>query len=151
MSTLDAILNYIPISDRIATAGQPTPEQFEAIRAAGYKVVINLAMPTSTNALPNESQIVESLGMDYIPMPVEWEHPTQTDVEQFFSVMQAHVAQPVFVHCAMNMRVSAFMYLYRQLYQQVDEPTARRDMERIWQPNPTWQSLIDHVLVLRVQ
>ena len=44
------------------------------------------------------------------------------------------------------MRVSAFVYLYRVLRQGVDESTARNDLHRIWQPNPTWQAFIDTAL-----
>lgn len=60
--------------------------------------------------------------------------------------MQANQAQKVFVHCAMNMRVSAFMYLYRRIQQQIDEATAKADLNKIWQPNQQWQQFIDQVM-----
>jgi hypothetical protein len=43
------------------------------------------------------------------------------------------------------MRVSAFMYLYRQLYEGVSETVARQDLHQIWQPNPTWQAFMQTV------
>ncbi|HEY9737484.1 MAG TPA: protein tyrosine phosphatase family protein [Trichocoleus sp.] len=138
-----SIYNFLPISDAIATAGQPTEAQFEAVQQSGYEVVINLAMPTARNALPNEQARVESLGMTYIPIPVVWENPTQADLEQFFEAMAVHQGKKVFVHCAANMRVSVFMYLYRRLRLGLDEAKARPDLERIWQPNPTWQQFIE--------
>lgn len=67
---LTEICNFLQLSNSIATAGQPTIEQFAAIKQAGYSVVINLALPTSTNAIPNEQQIVESQGMEYMAIPV---------------------------------------------------------------------------------
>ncbi|RZM83034.1 phosphatase [Leptolyngbya iicbica LK] len=139
------IYNYLPISERLATAGQPTAEQFAAIAQADFAVVINLALPTSTNALPDECAVVEAQGMTYYPIPVEWEYPTLRDFQQFATVMAQHAEQKVFVHCAMNMRVSTFVYLYRCL-RGVPRDTAAADLAKIWQPNETWQNFIDTVL-----
>ncbi|MBW4474161.1 MAG: protein tyrosine phosphatase family protein [Stenomitos rutilans HA7619-LM2] len=141
-----AIPNFLQISETVATAGQPTEAQIAAIQAAGYRVVINLALPSSTNALPHEQALVEAQGMIYVHIPVLWEAPALADVEQFFSTMQAHAEQPRFVHCAKNMRVSAFMYLYRRLYEGVDEMIARRDLQSIWIPNDRWQAFIAQVV-----
>ena len=110
-SSLETIPHFLRLSDRIGTAGQPSAEQFAAIQEAGYEVVVNLRPPADT--LPNERDLVESSGMAYVSIPVIWDAPTVEDVEQFFATMQANEDKRVFVHCAMNMRVSAFMYLYR--------------------------------------
>lgn len=148
MSTgnLSEIYNYLPLSDSIGTGGQPTVEQFAELKKAGYEVVVNLALSTSTNAIPNEAEIVKSEGMAYVHIPVEWENPTLEDIQQFFATLQANADKKVFVHCAMNMRVSAFMYLYRRLQQQIDEEAARRNLEEIWTPNPTWEQFISQIL-----
>ena len=78
------ILNYLPISDTLATAGQPVRQQFRDIKAASYDLVINLAMPDSPNALPDEAELVAAHGMEYIHIPVVWEKPTADDLERFF-------------------------------------------------------------------
>jgi lipopolysaccharide biosynthesis regulator YciM len=54
--------------------------------------------------------------------------------------------EKVFVHCARNMRVSAFVFLYRVLRQGVPADEALPDLLAIWQPNETWQRLIDAAL-----
>ena len=41
---LENIYNFVQISDRVATAGQPTEIQYPTIAAAGYQTVINLAL-----------------------------------------------------------------------------------------------------------
>jgi hypothetical protein len=41
---IDDISNFLWLSDRIATAGQPTIEQYVNIVGAEYQVVINLAL-----------------------------------------------------------------------------------------------------------
>jgi len=143
---METIQNFVQINDRLATAGQPTIEQFTAIRDAGYTVVINLAVPTSEGAIANEREIVESLGMQYFHIPVVWDNPTIEDFNQFSNVMQAHSDQSVFVHCAKNMRVSAFVYLYRRSHQNMSEEEARADLNKIWQPNPTWQTFMQTAL-----
>ncbi|BAU15130.1 hypothetical protein LEP3755_56870 [Leptolyngbya sp. NIES-3755] len=151
---MELIANFVQINDRLGTAGQPTIEQFTAIRDAGYTVVINLAVPTSEGAvtqacakgIANEREIVESLGMQYFHIPVVWDNPTIEDFNQFSNVMQTHSDQSVFVHCAKNMRVSAFVYLYRRSHENISEEEARADLNKIWQPNPTWQMLMKTVL-----
>ncbi|GAB4234527.1 MAG: protein tyrosine phosphatase family protein [Elainellaceae cyanobacterium] len=143
---LSNIYHFLPISETIATAGQPTADQFAAIQRAGYQVVVNLALESSTNALPNEQELVEAQGMRYVHIPVIWEDPTFADFDRFSEVMQDTQDQKVFVHCAANMRVSAFMYLYRRLHQDISHEQAVQDLQQIWQPNPTWQQFIDQVL-----
>jgi protein tyrosine phosphatase (PTP) superfamily phosphohydrolase (DUF442 family) len=143
---LEPIHNYIQISEKIATAGQPTESQFADIRNAGYEVVVNLAMPNSTNAIAHEQDLVEAQGMEYIYMPVVWEEPKLEDIDRFFSTLEQNSDRPVFVHCALNMRVSAFVYLYRLVKQQTSDEIAKADMNRIWEPNEIWQAFIDRVI-----
>jgi uncharacterized protein (TIGR01244 family) len=144
-NSIEEIYNYLKISDSIATAGQPTEAQFSTIKESGYQVVVNLARPDSPNALPNEQAIVESLGMQYIHIPVIWENPTLEDISRFFSVMETNADKSVFVHCAANMRVSSFVYLYRLVRTGMSEEQARQDLHRIWTPNETWQTFIQQV------
>lgn len=142
---MEDIYNFLKISDAIATSGQPTAAQFSAIQESGYQVVVNLAPPTSSKALSNEKQIVESQGMQYVNIPVEWENPTVEDVTEFFNVMEANTDKKVFVHCVANMRVSAFMYLYRRLREDINESEAKKDLHKIWMPNQNWQKFIQEV------
>jgi protein tyrosine phosphatase (PTP) superfamily phosphohydrolase (DUF442 family) len=66
---LQQILNFLPVTEDLGTAGQPAPEQFRSIAAAGHEVVINLAMPDSTGALPDEAELVQQQGLAYIHIP----------------------------------------------------------------------------------
>lgn len=140
---LSEIINFLQISDKLVTAGQPTVKQFRAIADADYETVINLALPTSEGAIANEAQLVQSLGMEYIAIPVNWESPTIADLDKFLQAMEQRQQQKIFVHCAKNMRVSAFVYLYRRLHLNCDRGQAIADLHKIWQPNETWQKFID--------
>ncbi|MFH7030052.1 MAG: protein tyrosine phosphatase family protein [Heteroscytonema crispum UTEX LB 1556] len=145
-SKIEDIYNFLKISDRIATSGQPTQEQFTAIKESGYQVVVNLALAESPNALPDEKQIVETQGMQYVHIPVMWENPTLENVTDFFKVMEANTTQKVFIHCAANMRVSAFMYLYRRIHQGINHEDAKKDLNKMWVPNEIWQKFIEQVI-----
>jgi protein tyrosine phosphatase (PTP) superfamily phosphohydrolase (DUF442 family) len=145
---LEQIANFLQISARLATAGQPTIEQYPTIAAAGYQVVINLALADSPGALVDEAAVAGDLGLEYFRIPVEWTAPTQSDFQAFRSVMDAHSDRQVFVHCAANKRVSVFVYLYR-ICQGTDEIIARRDLAKIWTPEPIWQDFIDTIALDR--
>lgn len=140
---LNTILNYIPLQPLLATAGQPTVSQFPLIAQAGFKLVINLALPTSHNAIPEEADIVTRLGMNYLHIPVIWEQPTVENLEQFFSVLEQHAHTKKFIHCAMNMRVSVFMLLYFVIKKGWRYADALNNVREIWQPDTVWQSFIE--------
>lgn len=141
---IENIANFLQISDRLATAGQPTVEQYSAIVSAGYRVVINLALNDSPNALADEGSIARELGLEYIQIPVEWNAPTIEDFQAFRTTMDTHLEDKIFVHCAANKRVSAFVYLYR-ICHGVDESIARQDLTKIWTLNEIWAKFIDRV------
>lgn len=138
----NGIREYYRVSDRLATSGQPTPQEFAAIADRGYRVVINLATSSSTNALPNEGAIVTDLGMMYVQIPVAWENPRLEDIELFFNIMQSCDRLRVWVHCAKNMRVSCFIYLWQKYALQLPEERASYPMNQIWQPTGVWQQFI---------
>ncbi len=139
------ILNYYQVNDRVSTSGQPTKEQFQLIADAGYQVIINLALSSSTNAIADEGAIVTNLGMVYVQIPVLWEHPSVKEVELFFNVMRSFLNYRVWVHCAKNMRVSCFIYFWQKYVFQLSEDTALYPMQKIWQPKGVWQQLIKEV------
>jgi protein tyrosine phosphatase (PTP) superfamily phosphohydrolase (DUF442 family) len=62
---IEDIYNFRQLTDRIATAGQPTMSQYPAIATAGYQTVINLAVAESTNALPDEGAIAAKFGLEF--------------------------------------------------------------------------------------
>jgi len=140
---INNIQDYYQINENLATSGQPTPEQFQSIADVGYRVIINLAMSSSTNALANEGAIVTDLGLVYVQIPVVWEHPRLEDVRLFFQVMESFADQQIWVHCAKNMRVSCFIYLWQKYVLQLSDQIAMYPMKEIWQPTGVWQELIE--------
>ena len=123
----------------------PTAGQMESAAEAGVQVVINLALKTSQGALENEDALVESLGMKYIQIPVEWSEPTRQNLEDFFNAMDAHKDDNILVHCQANYRASSFVMLYRIHRLGWKKEDAIPVMERMWNPEdfPVWQKFIE--------
>lgn len=139
---MNKILNYVKINELISTSGQPKIEELELIANEGFEVVINLAMPTTSNALENEDKIVASLNMSYIHIPVDFENPKLSDLKLFLNILQALGANKVWIHCAKNYRVSAFMYVYHKYI--LHTPFEQIDLSifDMWQPSLVWQELM---------
>ncbi|GAC1626846.1 MAG: hypothetical protein NVS9B10_15210 [Nevskia sp.] len=133
------------IGERLLTAGQPSAEEFKTLKVIGVDTVINLALESSADALPDERAIVEATGMRYVHIPVVFDAPTVADFERFCAAMDAAKDGTVFVHCIANQRVSVFVYLYRLLKLGVPEPVALADLQKVWTPDANWQALIGAV------
>ncbi|MGI9245592.1 MAG: GNAT family N-acetyltransferase [Steroidobacteraceae bacterium] len=135
-----------PVDELLWTSGQLSLGDIGQLPGLGFEAVVNLAPPTSSNALPGEAEAVSRLGLSYVQIPVPWEAPGTQHFEQFCGVMQGLAGRRVWVHCAKNMRVSAFVYLYRRLRRQEPDELARHPMDEVWEPDPVWRRFIDEQL-----
>jgi protein tyrosine phosphatase (PTP) superfamily phosphohydrolase (DUF442 family) len=144
-SNLHEIYNYRRAEEHIATAGQPTAEQLAAVAVAGCSTVINLGLHGADYALPDERSTVESLGMQYVHIPVIWERPTPEDLARFSGVMSTLEGQDLFVHCAANVRVTVFLALDRVTRQGWAAERAMATVDLATLP-PAWQQFISDVL-----
>ena len=142
---MNDILNFFQSTERIGTAGQPTAEQFRDIADAGYAAVINIAMHDSEGAIPEEGNIVASLGMDYVHIPVPFDAPSAEHLRRFFGAMNTLEGEKVFVHCALNMRVSVFMYKYLTLVEGRAPVDSESPILAGWRNNmdEAWQGILD--------
>lgn len=145
---LEDIYNFLPLTDMLFSSGMPTADQMAEISKSGVELVINLALPTSENALPNEADLVMSLGMKYIGIPVEWEKPTRQNLEDFMNAMDADKENKILVHCQANYRATSFITLYRILQLGWSRENALKDLRRIWNPDeyPVWKKFIEENL-----
>ena len=142
---LHGIYNYRRAEEHIATGGQPTVEQLVAVAAAGCSTVINLALHDADYGLADERGTVESLGMDYVHIPVIWERPTREDLACFSERMRTLEGQDLFVHCAANVRVTVFIALDRAIRQGWPTERAMAPVDVASLP-PVWQQFILDVL-----
>ena len=142
-NTIEDTYNYLKIADSLTTSGQPTEKQFHLIKKSNYETVINLA-PTSVleNSLKTEQLLLQELEIEYIHIPVDFKNPTEEDFQKFSNCLQASQDQKVWVHCAANARVSAFIYRYRCSVLGEDEEMAKIDLQKIWEPIGVWKKFI---------
>ena len=145
---VEQIYNHRAIDERLGSSGQPTEAQLADIAAAGYTTVINLALHDDPRySLPDEAGTVASLGMRYVHIPVQFARPTRDDLKTFFDAMEAHRGDKVWVHCAANLRVTAFLGLYWALRERQGRDQAFALMREVWrQPDPVWAAFIDDAL-----
>ena len=142
-NSVGEIYNYRCAAADLATSGQPREDQLTAIAEAGYDVVINLALHDDPRySLKDEASSVRRLGLEYIHIPVQFGAPTESDLLKFFDAMDRHKHRRVWVHCAANMRVTAFVGLYRRMREGWPEERAFALLREIWQPDEVWSQFI---------
>ena len=133
------LVNYHEYSPQLLSSGQPTREQFPAIKAAGVEAIINLAPVTDPASLADEHEIVRGLGIAYTHIPVDWEKPGLTDYARFLAAMREYAGKRVLVHCYAGSRASAFVYLYRVREQAAPTQAAREVMVELWDYSPGYE------------
>jgi protein tyrosine phosphatase (PTP) superfamily phosphohydrolase (DUF442 family) len=141
------IYQYRQAAPDLATSGQPREEQLSLIAASGYEVVLNLALHDDPRySLADEAASVRRLGLEYVHIPVPFDSPTQEHLTKFFEAMDARKGKRIWLHCAANLRVTAFIGLYRQLREGWPTDRAFELMNDVWKPNPVWEQFIDRQL-----
>ena len=141
---VENIYNYYKVPGLYETSGQPTSSQLKLLIKKGYEVIINLAQDSIVGKVAfNEEGILESSGIIYIHIPVDFDNPKESDFENFVSIIKKYKNKKLFVHCAANMRVSAFTYRYRRDILNLKHDEIIKDLEKIWKPNKVWKSFLN--------
>jgi uncharacterized protein (TIGR01244 family) len=146
MPDLSFLPNFLEVSPRLLTSAQPLNADFARLAENGIEVIINLATPNATSYNSDEAKLVLEQGLTYVHLPVVWAVPQRRDFEAFAALLSVYKNNTVLVHCAMNMRVSAFVYAYRVKIEGEEERLARARMEEIWTPNEVWRDFLSELL-----
>ena len=141
--SVEEIKNFIQVNERLGTGGQPTEDQVRDVAGAGYEAVVNLGLLGQGYSLPDEAGLVQSLGLGYRHIPVDFQGPTQDDFDAFVGAMDEVGGKAVFVHCAANYRVACFVGLYGEARLGWTREQADTHIARIWQPDEIWSPFID--------
>ena len=139
---VESIYNYHRLPFGLRTSGQPLESQFRSIKDSGIEAVLNLAPASAENALANESDVVTKNNLKYIHLPVNFKAPTDDDFRKFVEVINKFGVDSLWVHCAANMRVSAFVYRYRIEKLGHSKAVAEKDLSKIWEPFGVWKGFI---------
>ncbi len=131
-------VNYVIASERLHTSGQPAEAQLATLAERGFELVINLATPSSQNAIATEGQLVTETGATYLNIPVDWQSPTYADFELFSGVLNQSADRQVLVHCMLNYRASMFTFLYRVVHENARPAQAYEAVASVWEPQEQW-------------
>lgn len=141
------IRNWRRRPDGITTSGRLEPHDPARQAGIGVKHVINLALDDHPEALADEQALLAAQGIAYTHIPVPFDAPTREHVASLKAALDA-ADGPVHVHCIMNWRVTAFLYLLDRAAG-VPEAEARRRVLDVWDPftadDPraqVWQELL---------
>jgi protein tyrosine phosphatase (PTP) superfamily phosphohydrolase (DUF442 family) len=139
-------INYVGVTPRLDTSGQPSQAALETLPELGIDIVINLAPPTSRDAVATEGKLVSASGITYVNIPVDWQNPTERDFDLFSGIMQSAGDRHVLVHCQANMRASVFTFLYRVVHEHVPPDEAFEAVRKVWIPRDQWATFGERVL-----
>jgi len=139
-------IKTVKFTDNIISSDQPTASEYQYWVQQGYAVVINLATSQSENTVVNADHIVDASGGQYIQLPIVWDNVRIEQYQLFEQLMQYLSNSKVWVHCAKNMRASAFVYLFIAKNKPELANEALTIMHSVWTPCKQWQQLIDAVL-----
>jgi protein tyrosine phosphatase (PTP) superfamily phosphohydrolase (DUF442 family) len=145
---MNDIYNYKFYNEKLSSSGMPTAEQMKSVAAAGVQLVINLAPHDSQHAIRNESELVQSLGMQYVNIPINWSTPTKDGLNKFMDLMDANQDKKIHVHCEANFRASGFITVYRILRLGWKPDDAFEVMHTIWDEDayPVWEMFIENAI-----
>ncbi len=136
--------NFRPITADLTTSGVVGAPRLQGLSAEGYEVVINLLPDSSEQAVADERDIVESQGIEYVHIPVDFQHPTAADFQAFARSLDSAQGRKVHIHCAANYRVSAFYAHYAKVHGRWSETEAEVFVRSLWEPQdyPGWPEFL---------
>ena len=142
----DEPANFVSWRSGLSSSAQPNAAFLKRAKSLGYDIVINLAPPEYDEAVLNEGAILAAQGVVYVNIPVRFGNPTAEDFRLFRDAMKSVSAKNVLVHCQINLRGSAFSYLYRVIVESANEEDAHSKLTGVWMPNPIWKKFIASTL-----
>jgi len=99
------------VDSDVLVGGQPTEDQFREAAAAGYGTVVNLRSEGEEGSLPDEAELVESLGMRYVAIPIGGAGDFNAAAAEKLAGVLNEAEGPVMVHCASGNRVGGLFAL----------------------------------------
>ncbi len=96
--------------DGLRSSGQPDAEQLALFAEAGYVAVVDLRGESENRGL-DEAAAVESLGLDYVNLPVSGADSISWENANKLQEILSSYDGPVLVHCGSGNRVGALLAL----------------------------------------
>lgn len=99
-------------TNEIYAAGQPSPEQYQLLKEAGVKHVINLRPESETNG--SEAPLIESMEMQFYALPIAGPADiTPANAQAMADLIEQVNGEPAIIHCASSNRIGALIALQK--------------------------------------
>src|SRR6185295_8972367 len=120
--------NFGKINDHYFRGSQPKGADYKDLAALGVKTVIDL----QKDGPSNESGLVTAAGMKFFRIGMTTTNaPTDTQIAQFFEIVNDPANQPVYVHCAGGRhRTGTMTTLYRMTFDGWNAEKAYNEMKQ---------------------
>jgi protein tyrosine/serine phosphatase len=122
--------NFARVNATYYRGAQPVGSDYADLKRLGVRTVINLIGDEDLDT--REQRSVEAQGMRYIYIPMSTRKaPTQTQIEQFLSIVNDAASQPVYVHCVGGRhRTGVMTAVYRMTHDGISGDAAFREMKQ---------------------
>jgi uncharacterized protein (TIGR01244 family) len=97
-------------ADGITAADQPNEANLRELSETGFAAVIDLRTDSENRGF-DEQNLVQSLGMEYISLPIAGRGALNFDNARKLNEILSHFDKPVLVHCGSGNRVGALFAL----------------------------------------
>jgi protein tyrosine phosphatase (PTP) superfamily phosphohydrolase (DUF442 family) len=89
--------NFEVVSKGLWRGAQPSHQAVHKLAQSGVKTIIDLRYAGS--GCSDEADLARQLGINYINIPLGFEHPSMGNIAKFLAIVAKPANQPVFVHC----------------------------------------------------
>jgi len=100
-STLDTISsevgNFQVVSSGLWRGALPSQKAIQKLAKSGVKTIVDLRY--KSGACQREAEVAKQYGVNYVNIPLGFEHPSLGAVAKFLAIVSKPSNQPVFVHC----------------------------------------------------
>jgi protein tyrosine phosphatase (PTP) superfamily phosphohydrolase (DUF442 family) len=119
------IPNAVVIGDGILGGGQPDEDALRRAAHEGYRTILNMRGPGEEGSLDNEEELVRSLGMTYVALPISsGDAFNEKTARRLADILDEPDALPAMVHCASGNRVGILFGMKAFYVDGVEGPAA---------------------------
>lgn len=119
------IPNAIVIGDGILAGGQPDEDALRTAAHEGYRTILNMRGPGEEGSLDNEEDLVRSLGMNYVTLPIASAAAfNEKTARRLVEILGKPDALPAMVHCKSGNRVGILFGVKAFYVDGLDGPAA---------------------------
>ena len=130
LSAIAGATNAAQPLPHLLTSGQPTPQQLEALKAAGCEVVFDIRDPMEPHGF-DEPALVRKLGMRYVNVSVRQGALSDEVMDAVLAELRRDASTLTVLHCASANRVGGVLIPYLILDHGMDEEAAVEAAMRI--------------------